>query len=135
MITRDDIFDQDRKERQKYFAAGPDDQVTLPLTKDGFEALLEATAALRDLPVDDASRQVLAGYVHHIPNEQDTTTLSTLGKMLHKSVSNSTTWRIDQDVKLKRIELAKKEAEEAKKIQDNVVNMPPRTSPSDSAQT
>lgn len=101
-MTRDDIFDQDRGERNYYMTAALDEEVLLPLTRDGFEALLEVVAALSDLPIDDAARSVLAGYVHHIANEQSTSTFKMLNKVLHKSISNATTWRIDQEIKLKR---------------------------------
>lgn len=133
-MTREDIFDQDRGERDFYLKAPVDVQIRLPLTKDGFEALLERVASERSLPVDDAARMVLAGYVHHIPNEQDTTSIETLGKIFHKSVSNSTTWRIDQEIKLKRQQEAKDAADKAKLEQTNVLNMPPRPVPGENAQ-
>ena len=131
MITRDDIYDQNRGEREYYLTCWVGSKIKLPLTKDGFEALLERVTEYRDLPLDDASRAVIAGYVHHIANEQDFTTIKILGKILHKSVSNSTTWRIDQEIKEKRIKLAKEASDKAKAEQDNVVNMPPRPIPGD----
>lgn len=133
-MTREDIFDQDRGERAYYEKMPPTEAILLPLTKDGFEALLERVAMSRNLPVDDAARAVFAGYVHHIPNEQDTTTIETLGKMFHKSISNSTTWRIDQEIKLKRQLEAKAAADKAKEEQSNVLNMPPRPTPGENAQ-
>lgn len=119
-VTREDIFDQDRKERQKYMQASIDEDIYLPLTKDGFEALLEITAKLHDLPVDDNMRMVVAGYVHHIENEVNTITLKQLSKVMYKSVSNSTTWRIDQEIKLKAREAAQAKAKE---LAENVTNI------------
>lgn len=122
-MTRVEIFDQDRGERGTYTLSAFEDEVRLPITKDGFEALLEISANVNKLPVDDAMRSVLAGYVHHIPNEKATTTVKTIADMLYKSVSNTLTWQIDQEVKLKRKQLAddlaKKLAED--EALDNVV--------------
>lgn len=111
-MTRDDIFDQNREERPYYEEASLREEVELPLTKDGFEAFLERAAGMYDLPVDDLMRQVLAGYIHHIPNEENTITLTKIGKVLYKSVANSTSWRIDQESKLKAKEEAQKKAKE-----------------------
>ncbi len=116
-MTRDDIFDQDRGEKQYYESASLHDEIALPLTSSGFEALLAVVCGFGNLPLDDAARAVLAGYIHHIPNEKNTTTLDTLGKMLHKSIANSTSWRIDQEIKIKRraeIEAEQKKQEETK---------------------
>jgi hypothetical protein len=129
VLTRDNIIDQDRDERETYKKAAYLDEVPLPLTRDGFEAILEIVCRDKGYPLDDAMRQVLAGYVHHIPNEQDTVTLEKLRKIMHKSIANATTWQIDQEIKQKRIEEAKQAAEKAKAEKDNVVNMTPRPTP------
>lgn len=107
-ITREDIFEADFGEEKLYEEAPLDHEITLPLTKLGFEALLKRVSAEYKLPQDDASRSVLAGYIHHIPNETHTTTVKKLGVVLHKAVANSTSWRIDQEIKEKR----RKELEE-----------------------
>jgi len=120
MITRDDIFDQDRGEKGHYMEADIDDEIELPLTKEGFYALLERVTSVYTLPQDDTMIQVLAGYVHHIPNEKNTSTIRQLATVCYKSVANSTTWRIDQEIKMKlrdeAKELAKKLAEEGSNI-------------------
>ncbi len=100
-MTRDSIYDENRNEREYYFNANYDEEIKLPLTKDGFEAFLECACAIHNLPNDDLMRQVLAGYIHHIPNEQSTTTFEKISNVLYKSVANSTSWRIDQETKLK----------------------------------
>lgn len=97
-----EIIDTERGERSYYLVANWDEEILLPLTRDGFEAMLERTVTGLDLPVDDAMRSVLAGYVHHIPNNENTTSFPKLSKVLWKAVSNSTTWQIDQEVKLNR---------------------------------
>lgn len=121
----EDIFDQDRVEERQYEYATSDEEILLPLTRHGFEALLSVVTRKHNLPLDDASRLVIAGYIHHVPNEVNTTTIATLGKVLHKAVSNSTTWRIDQEIKEKRRKaLAEEKAKEdtAKKSLELVEN-------------
>lgn len=113
-MTRDDIFDEDRSETQMYEDVLIDEEIELPLTKLGFEALLKRATEVYELPVDDAMRQVLAGYIHHIPNEQNTITIEKLSRVFYKSVANSTSWRIDQETKLKLKEEAQKLAEKIK---------------------
>lgn len=98
-MTRTEIFDQDRKEKEVYYNSDPEDEVLLPITKDGFEALLKVCCDYNNLPVDDGLRKVFAGYVHHIQNEQNTTTILALSKILYKSISNALTWQIDQEIK------------------------------------
>lgn len=106
--TREEVFDQDRGERAYYSEflmckpAQRSESIFLPLTKDGFEALMELVCEAFNLPLDDGMRSVLAGYVHHLSNETNTSTIDQLGKVLWKSVSNVTTWRIDQDIKIAR---------------------------------
>lgn len=126
------VFESDREERKYYLAADWDDEILLPVTKDGFETIMERICNMDGFPIEDSGRLVLAGYVHHIPNEQNTTTLEKLSKVFWKSISNNTTWRIDQDIKQKRMEEAKALADAAKKDQENVLNMPPRPTPSES---
>lgn len=108
-------MDEDRGERARYMGAETDDLVLLPITRDGFEAMLHVCTALYNLPIDDAMRAVLAGYIHHIPNEKNQTTISEIARVLYKSISNSTTWRIDQEIKAKKREhalAAQKKAQE-----------------------
>ena len=101
-MTREDIFDQKNDEGSNYGSLDEKVEITLPLTKRGFDNLMTEITKRYGLPNDDASYMVIAGYIHHIPNEQDTTTLAILGKVLRKSVANSTSWRIDQEIKMKR---------------------------------
>ncbi len=111
-MTREEIFNEDRKERDYYIAAEYESEIFLPLTKDGFEALVEEICKCDNLPFDDAMRAVIAGYIHHIPNEINTTTLEKLSKVAYKAIANSTSWRIDQEIKIKhREEIKKKEQE------------------------
>lgn len=46
-------------------------------------------------------RKVLVGWIHHIGNECNTTTIEALSKVLYKSVVNANTWTIDQEIKRK----------------------------------
>lgn len=108
-MSREELFTADRHEADFYKSADlkQDDEIVVPVTRLGFEALLERAARLYDLPIDDKLRSILAGYVHHIPNDKNTLTVEALATALHKSVSNDLTWTIDQEIKDK----AKKEFE------------------------
>lgn len=109
---REDVFDKDFGEAEYYFAAADDDSVRLPVTRSGFEALLKrVTEGHDDLPVDDAARQVVSGYVHHLSNETDEVMVSQLRRVLRKSVSNALTWTIDQEIKAKRLQELRVHAE------------------------
>lgn len=116
------FFLTERGERAYYAAVKPTDEVLLPLTRDGFEAMLERVCGqfTPPLPMDDSTRKVFSGWVHHIANEVNTTTIERMGKILYKSVSNALTWTIDQEIKAKqRKEVDEKIAREliAKKTQ------------------
>lgn len=100
----ENFFVSDRGERGLYIAAAPNDTVLLPVTRDGFEALVEICSNRFSpaLPVTDSMRSVVAGYVHHLTNEVNTITIDQLAKVMFKSISNALTWTIDQEVKQKR---------------------------------
>lgn len=115
-MTREEFFKQDRQ-KNKYQAQIFSEEVSVPVTIPEFEELLSQAAAVHELVVDDKLRSILAGYIHHIPNDQCTLTIEKVSKVLLKSVSNDITWIIDQEVKLK----AKKELEEKMNIEKNKV--------------
>lgn len=97
---RDLFYAQDALPFEKYYLDCLDqDEITLPLTKAGFEILLSEACKRFELPVDDGSRSTLAGYIHHIPPDKHTTTIDEIGPILHKAISNAMTWQVDQDAK------------------------------------
>ncbi len=103
-MKKEDLFAVDRGERAHYESAGTTDEVRLPVTRDGFETLIELVAKNAKLPVelfDPSVRSVFVGYVHHIDREKNTTTIEMLTKVLTKSISNALTWTIDQEIKMK----------------------------------
>lgn len=118
--TAENFFVKDRGEREYYRTAAPTDTIRLPVTRDGFECLLDVVASQFSppLPVNDSMRSVLAGYVHHIKNEENTSTIESLAKVLFKSVSNALTWTIDQEVKRRKQDEVTKFQLEQKAIAD-----------------
>jgi hypothetical protein len=100
---QDSVFFQDRKEREYYFhlksTHNVDHEVLSPLTRDGFEALLEVCCAEHDLPVNDSMRSCLVAALHGIPRGSNTTTLNAMAKTLYQAFSNANTWQIDQEIK------------------------------------
>lgn len=116
-MTKDEVFEELRGEREKISEVDLDKELLLPITRDGFEALLERAANIYNLPVDDGMRLVVAGFVHHIPNESCIMTIQPIADVMYKSMANTLTWKIDQEIKEKRnAEAEKLKAEEAKKI-------------------
>lgn len=108
------FFDTDRAERAYYEAAARDEQVYLPLTRDGLEALAERCAKEFNppLPVDDSIRSVLCGYVHRLSNETNQSSIEVLATIMYKSISNALTYVMDQEIKEKnRLALEKQKAE------------------------
>lgn len=99
-----EIFNRGLGERQEYEASEFSEEILLPITKDGFECLLEIAAHAINVPLDDKLRSVFAGYVHHIGNEKNTITIEQICSVLHKSISNQLTWEIDQQIKEKNRE-------------------------------
>jgi hypothetical protein len=98
VFTATELFN----ERALYEVVNDDEEIMLPVTKDGFFALVEFAARRSFLPVDDAARCTVAGFIHHLSNETDTTTVGAVRKVLHKAQANITSWRVDQEIKAKR---------------------------------
>ena len=96
------LFDADRGERATYEAADPNTEVLLPITRDGYEAMIECALKPFGIPVDDSIRGVFSGYVHHIANEKNKVSIAQIGAVLYKSISNALTYEIDQEIKMKR---------------------------------
>lgn len=119
-----DIFNEERGERDLYTFGDARAEVLVPLTMDGFEALLEQAAKVYNLPVSDELRSVLAAFIHHIPNEKNTTSIDAVAAVLYKSMSNRTTWLIDQQIKAKMRVLAdeRKAAYEKKALTELATN-------------
>lgn len=97
------LMETDRGEREMYNKAFDSDRVTepvlVPLTRDGFEALLTVACSFMNLPVTNPLRNVLVGFLHHIENGVCETTIEAVGAALHKSMSNQCTWLIDKEIK------------------------------------
>lgn len=98
------FFDKSRGEREMYQNAKHDEPVLLPLTREGFDELVNIciNKFTPPLPHDDSVRKVFAGWVHRISNEVNTTTIDDISKILYKSIANALTWTIDQEIKAKQ---------------------------------
>ncbi len=107
------FFHKSRGEKELYQNAKPDDEVLLPVTREGFDALIEVCVNQFSppLPNDDSIRKVFSGWVHHMDNKQNKIKISEVAAVLYKSIANSLTWTIDQEVKAKqRAQIAAEEA-------------------------
>lgn len=113
-MTREELYKSDLNERSYYESKRPlKERIRLPITKDGCEALLEVVTKSLEIPLDDTTRQVFGGYVHHLPQTENSTTLGEVGKVLYKNMANFATWSLDQEAKERRqLEEAKKKAQE-----------------------
>jgi hypothetical protein len=100
----ENFFVKDRGERGVIEAAAQTETILLPVTRDGFEALVErcVNRFMPPLPLNDSMRAVLVGWIHHIENTVNTCTIEGLAKVCYKSISNALTWTIDQEIKAKK---------------------------------
>jgi len=118
VLAQDQVsfFDKPRGEVDKYKTCGIDDEVLMPVTREGFEAFIErcVNEFVPPLPFDDSIRKVFAGYIHHLENEVNTITVRQISKVLYKSIANAMTWTMDQEVKAK---LQREHNERVKKAQ------------------
>lgn len=128
MTTREEFFSTQRCEAM-YESMPLTEEVRVPVTRLEFESLLKRTADVHKLVVDDKLRSILAGYIHHIPSDEDMLKMSKVAQVLVKSVSNDITWIIDQECKKKaQKELTDKQAKEvalANQVKDNVTPINP----------
>lgn len=119
LTAREEFFSTPRGEREQFeemmgATLEEDHQIILPLTYDGFEALMELITDRYQLPLDDAGRSIIAGFVHHLDNDVVSTPLSKLGKVLGKSIANNMTWHVDQKLKQAAKKLLEEEEAAAK---------------------
>lgn len=106
-LTREDVFTSDRGEREYYESRKSlTEKVRLPLTLDGCEALLEQVTGALEIPLDETTRQVFCGYIHHLPQTMRSTTYGEIGGLLYNHMAKAVTWKLDQNTKELR---AKKE--------------------------
>jgi hypothetical protein len=102
-MTREEMMSG--KERglaeRKYYEDCTDltEQLELPVTKEGFEALVEVACKAFELPVDDLSRQFVIEHIHHITAAVNTTSIEDVATILHKRTSNHTTWVIADEIR------------------------------------
>ncbi len=100
-MTREELFESKRGEREGYESCELFDSVNIPVTRDGFEALIETVGRLEGLPVDDQAKSAIAAYFHHMDRETDSVTLDVLGSVLRKNLCNQLTWIIGSEIKQK----------------------------------
>ena len=108
-ISRKEIFESDRGEREEFgIDIILDNPMRLPITRDGFEAMLEIGASICAVAVDDQLRSVLCGYIHSIDRKTDTFTFQEWTSVIHKHYCNNLTWIINEELQAKAREERKK---------------------------
>lgn len=132
---RDQFAKTLKGEREYYQSKGTSlkEPVKLPITVDGCEAMLEMVTEALEIPLDDVTRQIFAGYVHHLGQTENSTTFGEVGKVLYKNMANHATWLLDQEAKKRRDEEAKKWA--AAKIRETEGTVTPITAAKDANAT
>lgn len=118
-MTREEFYKTNRQERE-YYLETEDVDMFLPVTIDGFEALLEKAAAENELPIDNRLRSLAAGFIHHIASDVVMINFPTLCNALYKSYSNSMTYEVDQKAKAEETEALNRK----KGIKDNGIIIP-----------
>lgn len=79
-----------------------DSIVDLPVSRLGFESLLNCVCSYAGVPVSDNARLLVCGYVHHIGREKCTSTIAELGSALRKQYANQLTTMIYDEIDQKR---------------------------------
>lgn len=103
-ITREEVYASDRGEREYYTSrsktkAESKQRMKIPVTIDGCLAVLEMVTEAMDMPLDENIIQVFNGYIHHLPQTENSFSFDDVMKLIHNHMSKSVTWKLDQDVK------------------------------------
>lgn len=93
-----EFFEQQGFEKGSYTYEDIGDLVDLPVTREGFEALLQRALEVGGLPLNDEARMVFCGLVHHIQRDTATTTIQTLATHLRKHLANALTTMIYNEI-------------------------------------
>lgn len=106
-ITREEVYASDRGEREYYNSRAKTkseakQRMKIPVTTDGCLAILEMVTTSMDVPLDETVIQIFNGYIHHLPQTENSFTFDDLMKLIHNHMSKSVTWKLDQDVKERR---------------------------------
>lgn len=117
------FIETDRGERKHYEIIGqylidrvqPDQNVRLPLTRDGFEAIVEQACKYLCVEVTGPARNVAVGFFHSLSRTVMETKISDLAGAIHNALSNHMTYQIDQEIKA---EANKELAEENRKLRE-----------------
>ncbi len=118
-MTHQELFESDLNEAEIYkVAESYTEEVPVPITRSGFEALLLYATAKFDIPLDDSARVTLAGFIHHIPRETAVTTIGAVAAALRKQLSNELTTLIYEEIDQKR--RAEREAKTPKLVPDSL---------------
>lgn len=89
--------------------------VFMPLTRTGFEAMVEFACKLINVEVTGPIRNISVGFLHSIDRKLGTTTLTELSHSILSTLSNHMSHTIDQEIKA---EANKELAEEQRKLRE-----------------
>lgn len=109
------FIESDRGERAHYTEVPVDMEIRTPLTRDGFETLVERACKFLDVEVTGPARNVAVGFLHSLPRTVFKTTIQDLAGAIHNALSNHMTYQIDQEIKA---EANKELAEENRKLRE-----------------
>lgn len=124
-MTREEFYSSERGESSDYVEStelSTDPQVSVPLTRSGFETLCVLATDNENLILDDGIRSLVAGYLHHVPSNQVEFSLGDLRAVVYKTLSNNMTFQIDQECKARaKAEFDKAQLELAREEPSSVV--------------
>lgn len=115
------LMESDRGERAYYEKADVYDNIRVPITRDGFEALVARACAFVEIPVTGPMRNVAVGFLHHLETTVFETSIHALSAALFKSLSNHMTYSIDQEIKAEANKELAEEREKARMAQEEIV--------------
>lgn len=115
-----ELMESDRGEPAIYEKAGADDKVRMPITRDGFEALVARACELLEINVTGPIRNVSVSFLHSIPRIEADLTPKRLMDAIWNSLSNHMTFEIDQEIKKDAQEELRQEQESLRKAQEDL---------------
>lgn len=112
--TRKELYASDRGEKE-YLESKKSltEPIRLPITRSGWAALLDIVTKVAGIPNDERSQARIFGYVHHLGDDVNYTTLGQIVNVLLRDCAIDLTWEMDQEIKenKKKAEAEKKEAQ------------------------
>lgn len=92
------MIEDKRGEKDLITFTQTDQDMLIPLTREGFEQLVKSACLVYNLPVDDITRQFAVEYIHHLEKEVEFITIKDLAHTLYRRSANHVTWIFSKEI-------------------------------------